>query len=100
MARFNFSSDRAYNELKKIKIIHPHGFLGEFTRVPYLVVTDLLQILEISKEIKIIHEINDKSEGFCNAEFEEANAAILNAEKVIFLGFGFHSDNARRLKVQ
>ncbi len=37
-------------------------------------------------------------DGFCNEMFERANALLRDAERIIFLGFGFHSDNVRRFR--
>ncbi len=51
------------------------------------------------ESIKIIHEIEDSEDDFCNEYFRQAHEAIEQVEKVYFLGFGFHDDNVRRLGV-
>lgn len=52
----------------------------------------------ISKNIKIISEINDKNENFCLSIFETSNYILRNAKKIYFLGFGFHDLNMKRFK--
>ena len=99
IARFGLSPDEALVQLLKVPIIHVHGLLGEFPSVPYSPSTDVDEVLAISKQINIIHEIKDNGGDFCTEGFAVANAKIMAAEKVIFLGFGFHYDNVRRLKV-
>jgi hypothetical protein len=44
--------------------------------------------------IKIIHEVSPRS-----AEFREARAALRDAKRIIFLGFGFDRRNVQRLSV-
>jgi hypothetical protein len=51
---------------------------------------------DISKEIKIIHEMDDSAEDFCSIDFKDANQALCEAERIYFLGFGFYEDNIRR----
>lgn len=99
IARFNLRPDEALSELQKIRIIHVHGLLGEFPSVDYSPTDNVDVIKDISRGITIIHEIVDGDGAFCNEGFKEANAKITAAEKVIFLGFGFHYDNVRRLRV-
>jgi hypothetical protein len=99
IARFDMSPDNALVELEKIPIIHVHGELGAFPRVPYEQTADVDALHSTAASINIIHEITDAPSGFCSPEFEMANAAINDADKVAFLGFGFHTDNIRRLDV-
>lgn len=99
IARFDMSSQDAVAELEKIPIIHVHGLLGAFPDTPYESTEDVNVIHAISASIIIIHEIRDRESEFCSSEFEMANAAINAASKVVFLGFGFHQDNVRRLNV-
>jgi hypothetical protein len=99
IARFNLSPEDALTELHRIPIIHVHGQLGAFPDIPYESTDDVNTIQFVSQSIKIIHEIRDTDAGFCSPEFQLAHDAITNASKVIFLGFGFHRDNIRRLNV-
>ena len=95
-SRFKISADEAARVLSEIPIIHVHGILGSYPAVPYAASTDPQELLAISKEIQIIHEIEDVSDGFCNEMFEQAHGMLKAAERIFFLGFGFHSDNVRR----
>ncbi len=99
IARFDLNPEEALVELQRIPIIHVHGILGAFPEIPYAKTNDVNSIRDISKSINIIHEIRETQNDFCNAEFRAAYHAITDASKVIFLGFGFHRDNIRRLKV-
>jgi len=98
-ARFDLDDSRALNELEKIPIIHVHGSLGSFPQVDYAPIEDADALREVSESIKVISEIQDSKDTFCNDKFKKAHDAIKNSEKVIFLGFGFHSDNVRRLRI-
>ena len=94
------SPQQAIAELQKIPVIHVHGILGAFPDIPYQVTKEANAIHSLSTSINIIHEIQDTGADFCSSDFERANAAIAAASKVVFLGFGFHQDNVRRLGVE
>lgn len=100
IARFDMNPQQALAELQKIPIIHVHGTLGAFPDIPYQVTDDVNTIRSLSTSIKIIHEIQDTDADFCSSDFERSNVAITAASKVVFLGFGFHQDNVRRLNVK
>lgn len=106
IARWRLSEEQAADELRHVPIIHVHGSLGAFPRFPYNQNVglspndeDVTECLERSESVKIIHELDDACEGFCSDEFRKAHELIKSAEKVYFMGFGFHEDNVRRLKV-
>ncbi len=96
IARFQVNPEEAHDILSKIHIIHVHGSLGKYPTVPYQADCSTEELLEISKEIQIIHEVKDPENGFCNKEFEDAFNLLSGAERIFFLGFGFHPDNIRR----
>ena len=98
-ARYDFDDAHALNELEKIPIIHVHGSLGPFPQVAYETIEDADALREVSRSIQVISELQDSEDTFCNDEFSEAHDAINNSQRVIFLGFGFHEDNVRRLRV-
>ncbi len=98
MSRFDMSSDDANDFLLQIPIIHVHGLLGSFPEVSYASNCSVDTLYEISKQIKIIHEVKDQDEGFCSLEFEQAHKLLSESVRIIFLGFGFHPDNIRRLQ--
>ena len=98
IARFEMHSDEASSILSEIPIVHVHGSLGQYPDIPYASQCETDELLEISRQIQIIHEVPDPKEGFCNREFEHANELLRGAERIFFLGFGFHPDNIRRLR--
>lgn len=98
IARFGLSSDDASSTISHIPIIHVHGSLGQYPVVPYESQCDSNELLEISRHIKIIHEVPDPKNDFCNREFEQANNLLHEAKRIFFLGFGFHPDNIRRFR--
>jgi len=103
---YNISEEESLNILRKINIIHPHGILGEYPEIPYTGAlggeidspekVDLLK--KITDSIKIIHEMPETDDAFCSHEFQISNKALQEAEKIYFLGFGFHEDNIRRFR--
>ena len=82
--------DEVLAELKAIPIVHIHGALGdpEFREHPYRINHTEEELVEISKRLKIISQ--DPSG---NPQFEEAKALIHAADRVCFLGYGFHEAN-------
>ncbi len=98
-ARSNKSEEECARILEAIPIIHVHGKLGalpwqEESGRPYDS-ENLGNIKEVSKQINVIRKDLDKS-----SEFEEAYEFYLSlAEKIIFLGFGYHEANLRRLRI-
>ncbi len=97
-SRFRIPDDEAATVLSEIPIVHVHGILGSYPAVPYIASSGPEELLAISQQIQIIHEIKDVSDGFCNEMFERANGMLKGAERIFFLGFGFHSDNVRRFR--
>ena len=76
----------AHEKRNRIKVIHPHGSLGKYPEVPYpLESRDVNGLLEAAKRIRIVSDKLDAS-----PEFQEAKATVAAADRIIFLGFGFH----------
>ncbi|MBS0630517.1 MAG: hypothetical protein JSS11_01280 [Verrucomicrobia bacterium] len=85
-------------KLSNLKIIHLHGSL---CRLPWQVGegpardygdTNGDALITSANNIKIIHEQNEGTE-----VFKQAHAALNRAARIVFLGFGFHATNVRRL---
>ncbi len=78
--------------LEKIPIIHLHGSLGDISLFGKDVTIDHFSILNrVASNIKIISEVeSDKN-------FEDLQLDIKMAKNVIFLGFGFHPLNMKRI---
>lgn len=99
--RFNLKDDSALEILHQIPIIHIHGILGQYPDVPYEVDDDICKLIEISRNIKIIHELIEESDSkssgyFCSSEYKKSYLLLEHSEKICFLGFGFHEVNMRR----
>ncbi|MBN1274262.1 MAG: SIR2 family protein [Candidatus Aminicenantes bacterium] len=89
--------------LKEIPIIHVYGKLGDLTwedsgigyKRKYEVTNEPEEIIKSSQHIEIITDQDDNIPSFLQA------FKILNqAEKIIFLGFGYHDVNLGRLKIK
>jgi hypothetical protein len=85
---------------KAFPIIHVHGDLGEISQRPFAEDVDLKkwgasQITNASKRIQIIHEADPDS-----TQFRMAQLALNRANRVGFLGFGYHNTNIERLKLR
>jgi hypothetical protein len=92
--------------LNRLRVLHMHGYLGPLplfkgpNDVPFGVPLFLSEEDDVSylrwrtaiAHIKIIHEVETN-----NKEFSRAHAVLAEAERVIFLGFGFHEKNVERL---
>jgi hypothetical protein len=85
--------------IESIPIIHLHGDLGSIADNPYGEYTPQFAkypelVRHAASRIKIISEIDDAAN---DGAFKKARAAIQEAQQLIFLGFGYHSENVARL---
>ena len=96
--RFQLDEAEATRILNQLPIIHVHGILGEYPASPYRSECGTHELVTISQQIQIIHEISDSENDFCNEMFRQANQRLKSAERIYFLGFGFHRDNLRRFQ--
>lgn len=93
------SLEKAVELLSTFKIVHVHGSLGELSLAsdigrPYSPDVSSESISIAANNIIIVGEAADDSESF-----EEARVLLNNAEKIVFLGFGFHPESIRRLSI-
>jgi len=106
---YNKSDQECAEQLQQIPVIHVHGSLGKLPwqdakGIPYGTIersassdsSTLNTTLAItaSKQIKIITEDQSNSEGF-----QSAFKLLSEADRIYFLGFGYHSTNLERLPV-
>jgi SIR2-like domain len=77
----------AHERLKQIKIIHAHGSIGDYPNLGYGIV-DELDEATVNKAAESIKIVSDKLEE--SQTFREAKKAIENADRVIFIGFGYN----------
>lgn len=102
-ATHGISRDKAAEVVSRIGIIHVHGRLGPLPWdapegvAPRMfepaVSADALTIA--MKHIVIMPEVEEGSEGFARAQ-----TALRSADRIYFLGFGYHEKNLERLGVQ
>ncbi len=96
---FNENDETVTKTLSKIPILHLHGKIGNLPwqnkseNRDYEETTDNFKIKQSAEGIKIIHEV-EKSEVFLHAR-----ELMSDAEHIYFLGFGYHSENIKRLKI-
>jgi len=86
--------------LRAIEIVHVHGQLGslpwdEKPGRDYTPTQDPREIRIAAQGIRVIHE-GQRNDGV----FARATALIRSAERVIFLGFGYHDANLMRLNLK
>lgn len=91
------SEQRAAEALNSLDIIHVHGTLGELAPPaddgrPYSPDLDAGAIRTAAEQIIVVGEAADETEAF-----EHAKGKLRKAERIVFLGFGFHSESVRRL---
>lgn len=87
---FGMPSDEAWQLLSdSIPIVHVHGTLGEYPKWGY---GDKSSVWERGQDIKIVSEIAEDT-----PEFQRASELLNSADRVVVLGFGFATDNVRRL---
>lgn len=84
-------------KLKSIRIIHAHGSLGSYPKVRYgVTILDLLTDASILRRAaKSIRLVSDRLED--TRAFQEAQKAISQAERIMFIGFGYDERAVRRL---
>jgi hypothetical protein len=90
--QWNCHQDRiehAHEKRKRIRIVHAHGSLGPYPEVPYggggdAQVTEQA-LVDAAKNIKIVSDNLEDS-----PDFKIAQGLIAEADRVIFLGFGYH----------
>lgn len=85
--------------LQSIPIIHLYGDLGKLegtTQDATMYSPDLepAKVKAAARSMKIIHESEDQT-----PEFDEGVKLLEKAERIYFLGFGYHPTNVRRLRV-
>jgi hypothetical protein len=96
--RFKKDAAEAASILAGLPIVHVHGILGDYPATPYDKDATPEVLLKLSEKIQIIHEIPHQEGEFCNPMFKEANWMLQSAERIFFLGFGFHLENVQRFR--
>jgi hypothetical protein len=99
---FGVSEQVAAQHLSKIPIIHVYGQLGGLTCFssdgsncrPYTAEVSQQNIAIAANGIRVIAEHREGS-----VEFVQAQEALMSAERICFLGFGFDETNVRRLNI-
>jgi len=93
------SPEKAINEMKSLEVVHVHGWLGELA--PYALdgrsYSPEIEPGDISKaaeNIMVIGEASEETEAFARAR-----ELLKAAERIVFLGFGYHEKSVQRLEV-
>ena len=113
MSRYKLDWRSATDELSKLDIVHMYGSMGHLDVHPYSPLIEPGVVRELATGIKTMPEIKKDYETV-NSEIDELNGgsgfvsavpqmpfirvreSLEKAEKIIFLGFGFHSENIER----
>lgn len=83
----------AESKLKRLEIIHAHGSLGRYPEIPYgSKPTNQDVLCRAAEGIRIVSDRLEDSE-----DFNTARRAILNADNLVFIGFGFDSITLNKL---
>jgi hypothetical protein len=69
----------------KVKIVHPHGSLGEYPAVGYGHALDNEGFEQAAKGLIMLTDKRDQS-----PSFKEAQQLVAQADKIVFIGFGYH----------
>ncbi len=98
-ARRHCSAEEAADACQQVPIIHLYGHLGpyaNFTGAGRSYSPDLTaEAVRLARDsMKIVHESEDDT-----PEFSQAADLLDRAQRIQFLGFGYHPTNVRRLRV-
>lgn len=77
--------------IENIKIIHLHGTLGDVKYGDIQSIHNYTGLKAVSDNIKIIFEVET------DVNFQNFQSDIKNANHIVFVGFGFHEDNMKRM---
>ena len=93
------SEEKALDALSSLEVVHVHGTLGEFypasrTGRRYYPNWSSEEIRAAADQIIIIGEASGSTE-----EFEKARVLLRDAQRIDFLGFGFHLESVQRLAI-
>ena len=86
--------EKAIEKLEQIEIIHVHGDLGSLDEMPYAMNMNNTQLKRIEDRLGLIFDDLYNSE-----PYDDARNLIMDADNVVFLGFGYDLNNLRRLNV-
>jgi hypothetical protein len=100
--RYHATSPQIAKVLQAIPIIHVHGSFGNLGVIPYGGQGEPHETHirgtcahRAGRWIKILHEAEDDS-----TEFQLARRALSDAERIAFIGFGYHPINMKRLGLE
>ena len=96
---FGISAEEAADLLALLEVHHPYGKVGELPwmhqsgAVKFGAIPNAEQLLSVSKQLRTFAEGTDPS----TSDIESIRAAVLGAQRLIFLGFAFHRLNLELL---
>jgi hypothetical protein len=87
--------DNALEKLATIRVLHVHGQLGQYPKMPYVHERTTEDIKQGAEGISMVHDQHlDGSDAF-----QDAARLIATAADVLFLGFGYDQRTLKRLGV-
>jgi len=102
--RLKLKKEDVIKILKNILIIHIHGCLGEYPKEFYSnKKMEYLYLKKLSQNLKLLSDIPSENEYksdiiFWSNEYKESYKHLKKAERIYFLGFGFHEEILERFK--
>lgn len=94
---YDISEEEARSLVGKLKVLHPYGSLGALTgnnSVPYGANYDRINVFEVAERIRLYTEqIQEQDQ-----TIPEIKRTIGDAQRIVFLGFGFHRQNMEIIK--
>lgn len=96
---YNLRNNEDRDIIEKLNILHIHGSIGsldvrDVNCVDYGIINDDTKLRVAANSIKIIHESEHNID-----TLNKARQLIRGADRVCFLGFGYHEKNLERLKL-
>ena len=76
----------------QLPILHVHGSLGDYDAFPYGGRIGAVEHEIAANSIRVVHESD-----VGKSEFTRAQTLVEDADRVLFLGFGFHEENMKKL---
>lgn len=98
---YGITDERAAELAESVPIVHVHGRLGRLPwqsgdgkERPYNKQRDSKTIAVARDSIRVIHE-----DAFADTILQQAQELINEADALVFVGFGYHGPNIRRLRI-
>ena len=88
------SLDDACALFQQISFVRVHGKLGGYPELKYSAGVSSENVVLAAGQVLVVSEVEDPL-----PTFDEASTLQQSADRIYFIGFGFHPDNVRRLRL-